>query len=199
MMKLKYNAQGKNRKRLVESISQITKTPAQYLGVPSCAYQVGDYQIDKNAVLTGPDQLDLEDELLTLYGFEAVERTYDEPDTYESGIGGMGATPTIEELNEEAKAWTEREMPQMKSEDENVPQPHEPDRLVIEMPLAGFTEESLLNLEKLIVSKANLIKKAIGTDLLPIERTETTLKFPWFILPDDHTVVDAYALFISAI
>ena len=76
---------------------------------------------------------------------------------------------------------------------------NEQDRLVIEMPMKGFTEENITNLVKLVASKADLIKKAIGADSLPIERTETTLEFPWFILPDDHTVVDAYARFISAL
>lgn len=73
------------------------------------------------------------------------------------------------------------------------------DQLTIEMPLEGFTEESITKLEKLIASKATLIKKAIGADALPIERTETTLKFPWFKLPADSDEVSAYSRFIGAI
>lgn len=74
-----------------------------------------------------------------------------------------------------------------------------PDQLVIEMPLDGFTEEGLTNLEKLIASKANLIKKAIGADALPIERTETTLKFPWFKLSAESDEVAAYSRYIGAL
>jgi len=74
-----------------------------------------------------------------------------------------------------------------------------PDQLIIEMPLEGFTEEGLANLEKLIASKAILIKKAIGAEALPIERTETTLKFPWFKLPAESDEVAAYSRFIGAL
>lgn len=74
-----------------------------------------------------------------------------------------------------------------------------PDILTIEMPLEGFTEESLSNLEKLIASKAKLIQKAIGSESLPIERTETTLKFPWFKLPANSEEVAAYSRFIGAL
>lgn len=71
-------------------------------------------------------------------------------------------------------------------------------KLCIEMPLEGFTEESIVKLEKLISSKASLIKKALGTAELPIERTEATLKFPWFIFPSSSDEVAAYSQFISA-
>lgn len=74
-----------------------------------------------------------------------------------------------------------------------------PDRLTIEMPLEGFTEESITKLEKLIASKATLIKKVIGAEALLIERTETTLKFPWFKLPTDSDEVAAYSRFIGAL
>ena len=74
-----------------------------------------------------------------------------------------------------------------------------PDQLTIEMPLEGFTEEGIANLEKLIASKATLIKKAIGAAALPIERTETTLKFPWFKLPAESEAVAAYSRFIGAL
>lgn len=74
-----------------------------------------------------------------------------------------------------------------------------PDQLTIEMPLEGFTEEGIANLEKLIASKATLIKKAIGTETLNIERTATTLKFPWFKLPAESDVVTSYSRFIGAL
>ena len=71
--------------------------------------------------------------------------------------------------------------------------------LTIELPLEGFTETALENLDRLIASKAALIKKAIGTDALPVERTETTLKFPWFRLGIEPEEVSAYSRFIGAL
>jgi hypothetical protein len=75
----------------------------------------------------------------------------------------------------------------------------DPDTLTIEMPLAGFTDTALENLDRLIAGKASLIKKAIGADSLPVERTETTLKFPWFKFGIDGATVAAYSRFIGAL
>lgn len=69
--------------------------------------------------------------------------------------------------------------------------------LCIEVPLEGFTEATLGNLERLVLSKAALIKKAIGADALPIERTETSLRFPWFSVNTTSDVVQTYAVFIE--
>jgi hypothetical protein len=52
--------------------------------------------------------------------------------------------------------------------------------LVVHVPLAGFTETSLANLEKLVASKATLLKKVTGTESLSIERQDDCLVFPWF-------------------
>jgi len=73
------------------------------------------------------------------------------------------------------------------------------DRLTIEMPLAGFTDAALENLERLIAGKAALIKKAIGAEVLPLVRTKTTLKFPWFKFGIDGSTVAAYSRFIGAL
>ena len=94
-MRINYNVTGPERKALVAAISQELNTPTKYLGTPTYAYSVGGYYIDKNGTVTGPDNLALEADLQGLHGFEAVEREYDEPDTYESG---MGATHAFEEL-----------------------------------------------------------------------------------------------------
>lgn len=73
------------------------------------------------------------------------------------------------------------------------------DTLTIEMPLDGFTDAALENLERLIASKASLIKKAIGAEALPIERTETTIRFPWFRVGIESEEVSAYSRFIGAL
>lgn len=247
-MRINYNVTGPERKALVTAISQELNAQTNYLGAPTFAYEVGGYCIDKNGLVTGPDNLDLEADLQGLHGFEALEREYDEPDTYENGLGGMGATPSIEELNDEAEAWAEREMRRMKLDAEkvpdysnrgqyggddipafedfrmdereelglgctlredwqgengmqasDVPEPDESDQLTIEMPLSFMTDEGIANLEKLIASKAELIKKALGVDALRIERTETTLKFPWFQFPAESDEVAAYSRFIGAL
>lgn len=79
---------------------------------------------------------------------------------------------------------------------DNAPS-EEQNTLSIEVPLEGFTEATLGNLEKLVLAKAKLIKKAIGANALPIERTESTLRFPWFRADASPEEVQAYTMFGS--
>ncbi len=44
---INYQTTGNKRKQLVNALSQITNCPATYLGVPSCAYAVGEYTISR--------------------------------------------------------------------------------------------------------------------------------------------------------
>jgi len=178
-MKLNYNVTGAPRKSLVAAVSQHLNTPAKYLGMPSAAYEVGGYTITKTGELIGPDNLDLED-ALQQQGFNAEEREYDEPDTYESGLGGMGVTEIID-------------LRKCETADDDV----EKGTLTIEIPLKNFTQPALDNLGKLIASKAELIKTALGVETLPVEKSEHKLRFAWFPYTEDHDEVNAYAQFIS--
>jgi hypothetical protein len=100
-MKLKYNVTGSERKSLVGAISTALGAPTNYLGAPTFAYEVGGYCIDKVGTLTGPDNLDLEDSLHQA-GFDADSDSceYDEADTYESGLGGMGALDELPDIDQ---------------------------------------------------------------------------------------------------
>lgn len=73
------------------------------------------------------------------------------------------------------------------------------DKLIIEMPLDGFTDATIANLCKLVESKASLIKKALGADSLPIQQTEGRLCFPWFAPQGDVAKVRVYTHFIAAL
>jgi hypothetical protein len=50
----------------------------------------------------------------------------------------------------------------------------------IHYPADVFTNEAFANLEKMVASKALLIKRALGVDDLPIKRNKTEITFPWF-------------------
>lgn len=72
-----------------------------------------------------------------------------------------------------------------------------PDSLTISMPKDGFTDEAMANLKLLVESKATLIKKALGTEALPITIEDDKISFPWFAgfpAPDE---ISAYAKFIG--
>jgi len=70
--------------------------------------------------------------------------------------------------------------------------------LSVELPLDGFSDEAFSNLQKLVTSKAGLIKKALGVTALPIEKTGDRIAFPWFhsVTPEEN---DTYAKFIAAL
>ena len=75
-MEIKYNVTGPDRKRLVQVIAQILKSDAKYLGVPSCAYQVDNFTISKDGILSLGDQTNSSEaeqliERLSEMGFEA--------------------------------------------------------------------------------------------------------------------------------
>ena len=52
----------------------------------------------------------------------------------------------------------------------------------VELPRAGFTPVALDNLKKIVASKAELFKRAIGTDTLEIVVAEDKVRFPWFTM-----------------
>jgi len=74
-MEIKYNVTGPDRKRLVQAIAQILESDAKYLGVPSCAYQVDNFTISKDGILSFDDANNGETEQLierlSEMGFEA--------------------------------------------------------------------------------------------------------------------------------
>ena len=59
-MTITIHAQGAERKRLVQTIAQWLGCEAKYLGVPSCAYQVDYFTIDRNGSLSFDDRADSE-------------------------------------------------------------------------------------------------------------------------------------------
>lgn len=71
--------------------------------------------------------------------------------------------------------------------------------LVVQMPKASFTEDSLDNLHKLIEAKGSLIKKALNVTELPITEEDDKLSFPWFTTELDADEVRAYTHFIAAL
>lgn len=55
------------------------------------------------------------------------------------------------------------------------------------------------NLEKLLESKKELICRALGVSNLPIEVTDTVVKFPWFSELSDADIIKAYTDFIASL
>jgi len=174
------------RKALVKALAEILETKATYLGVPSCAYQIGDFYLAKDGALTGPELFGL---LTALHerGFDPVAEEADPaPEAEEAPVVVSTAADPISEPAAELA-------PELKA-----PAELEPDQVVIEVPLADFTPEALDRLAAMVTAKEALIKKALNVDSLPIQILSDRIAFPWFT-STDGAEVNAYAQFITAL
>ena len=100
----------------------------------------------------------------------------------------------FEQVDDDAQA---PQAPQ--AEPDDVPETPEGDCVSIEIPLADFSPEALDRLAAMVAAKEALIKKALGTDELPIQVLSDRIAFPWFAATTDGAHIDAYATFIAAL
>lgn len=71
------------------------------------------------------------------------------------------------------------------------------ERLTISVPRNTLSDEKLTMLEKIIAGKAELLKKAIGTDTLTIKISGEKISFPWFPYTQDSDEIRAYTELIT--
>ena len=70
--------------------------------------------------------------------------------------------------------------------------------LTVAVPRNSLSDAAIENLQRIVDSKAALIKKALGTDSLTIEVTDEKVSFPWFTQMDGDSA-RAYMHLISAL
>ena len=174
-MEINFNVTGSERKMLVTALGKILDTRPKYLGMPSAAYEVGQFRIDRNGTMSFDSGV-CEDEIQNVLEL----------------LADKGITAVSEEIKEQAAR--DNELRESESENANTL-----DGLIIEMPRDGFTDNAISNLEKMIISKASLIKKALGVDELPIEVTADRICFPWYHSQGDEALIRAYTKFIAAL
>jgi hypothetical protein len=173
-MVVTYNASGDNRKKLVAAISEFTGEKAEYMKMPTQAYKIDCFIVDKSGNLNFDDLADRE-EIQSL--LEHLE---------EKGF--------IAEADEALISDTVDTCSQLEEQDE------EKIGLTVSMPLTYFADDALENLQHIIKAKGNLIKKALGSDSLLIHKDDEKVSFPWFsFMPEDSDTVTAYTHFIYSI
>ena len=167
-----YDVTGAARKNLVAAIERLTGEKAKYLGVPSCAYRIGNYEVSKDGSLSWPDLDDADPELLSKREL-LIERLCEE--------GFEGYFPGYEEDQDEANTGAT-----------------EADEILGLSVTVPFDEMAIGNLGNLLESKGELIKRALGIDDIRIEVNEDSVTFPWFeeASPEDMM---AYTKFIAAL
>ena len=84
--------------------------------------------------------------------------------------------------------------------DERGYTPEQPStKLTVEIPKERLTETGLQNLDRLIASKGNLIRKAIGAESLAYEVRDDIITFPWFTMTGDSGEGLAYSQLVAAL
>lgn len=172
-MEIRYNVTGAQRKELVKAIADTTGAKAKYMGMPTAAYEIDYFTVTKDGTLLFDDQADSEEveqvlEAIATAGFEC------EPQN--------GGDSEVEEVAES---------------EENAPQAAT-DGLTVAVPRESLSDAAIENLQRIVDSKAALMKKAVGTDRLPIEVTDEKVSFPWFTEMDGDSA-RAYTHLVSAL
>lgn len=106
--------------------------------------------------------------------------------------------PVLPEGNFESAEAT-KEATGEPSEETSIPEATEPKKIVIELPGSYLDEAELGRVRAIVASKATVLKKALETDDLSIERKEDKVCFPWFT---DHGIdgeAKAYMQLVSGI
>ena len=152
-----FNVSGDTKKKLVKLISSHLGIESKYLGVPSCAYSIGAYTVNKDGSLSWD-----EDDEKTPGLLEAIK--------------AEGFTASEDEEVEEEEVLVEEEMEEA-----------EVNRLCISFPKSMYDERTLENLKNLVEGKGALMKKAFKAESLEIVVDDEKVSFPWFELIDsDH-------------
>lgn len=168
-MVILFNVNGEGRKAMVKAIENELGVKASYLGVPSCAYQIGGFKVGKLG------ELEFADGEIT----EEVSKVID------ACILATGVTP--EGLPEAENA---------QEEEVESPQENDDPLFTISVPL---DKVKVGNLTALVDAKAGLIRKALGAQDIRIDVDEEKVSFPWFVEELDPDVLQAYTRFIEAL
>jgi hypothetical protein len=179
-MVLHFNVSGADRKALVQIIAGELGEKAAYLGMPSAAYQIGDYNISKDGMLSWGDMIDADPAIM------------DRSNAIVQACVNAGFEP------EEWEFYRKQEAAMNEPMDESMNE-SEPMGLTVEMPREQFSDTQLENLKKLVDGKTALLKEALAVDELPINITEDKVSFPWFSITPSAEECEAYTSLIAAI
>ena len=172
-MEIKFNVTGTARKELVEIISQVVGCKKVYKGMPSAAYEVGNFIISKDGTVSYDEQTE-ESTIQAIFERAAA----------------AGFTAETEE------ATTPAGESDVKAKEADLATAVKDTGLVISFPA---DKVNLENLQKLLKSKSKLIKKALGVEDFPIEETDDQISFPWWPTMPDFDAITAYTSFLAAL
>lgn len=171
-MKTNFNVTGSERKRLVQTICKATGEKAKYLGMPSMAYEIGVFTVDKAGALEFSDSNER----------ELVENVY-------AAVDAEG----FEYDPEERPAFDAAGEAEAEPETEGC-------GLVVSLPTDSLQGQAWNNLSLILSTKGDLIRKALAVESLEFKEDGDKISFPWFegkaLTPEE---INAYTHFISAL
>lgn len=182
-MQIQYNVTGERRKALVAVMRDALQDTTRYLGAPSFAFQVGAYTVDRNGTILCPEGCDIVEVDMLM---RELER---------DGFVGerVGEPATQQSESTEAAVAAESTAPLATAVGTTEIRTDGADRLSIELPKDGMTPAAMENLRRLVASKATLLKRALGTDSLPIIEYEDRIAFAWFYPTNEQAELLAYS------
>lgn len=229
MTTIKYAASGEQRKKLVNALSEILECESKYLKAPSYGYEVGSCVVNRTGDIEFPDTMAEKEveaivKKLTWHGFEQIldepaEEADNAPISEAPSLETDGSTeetkedvtettieaseeasevPTLPEGNFESTETAE-EAAEEQSEETFVSEATDPKKIVIELPGSYLDEAELGRVRAIVASKATVLKKALETDDLSIERKEDKICFPWFTNHGIDGEAKAYMQLVSGI
>ena len=158
-MEIKFNIEKSQRKALAQKIAEIIGAEVEYLGVPSCGYQIDFFTLSKDAVLSFTDRSDTEIVEKVLTGLAEAGYT-SETVTYPEG------TETDAEESAEPQDAEDGGAEPDENNDENENPETETDgfpiAVTVALPLTDHTVQSLTNLICMIHARGPLLSKATG-------------------------------------
>lgn len=172
-MEIKYRVIGSRRKQMAHKIAEITGKECRYLFLPTYAYEIGDFNLGKDGMLTIAYTADENEVALVLQGLE------------EAGFEMEGNEETWFDSDETSE-----------NEGENTEESE--NKLTVTLPADSFDEKTFINLDRFIENKGNLLKHAFRTDSLEYNVCDKEVEFPWFSF-DEPEDSEAYCEFISAL
>jgi len=192
-MEIRYNVTGERRKALVKVISDTTGARAVYKFMPTCNYEIDYFTVTKDGTLLFDDRSDSEEvekvlEAIAAAGFDCEPADTEANSPKEAEQDAPSAEPE-EPAQEAGEAATEG----------NSAEEGEQAGLTISLPMDGFNPDSLGRLQKLVDSKATLIRKAMGAQCLTVRMRNDKVEFPWWDALPEAEEVSAYTAFIAAL
>lgn len=159
-----------NRKGLIKTLSEILEEKPRYCGAPTFAYEFSLCRVDRDAAL----------HLAPTLADQSV----------------MSAVTLLNQHGFDAEIVDDGseivEAPDQSAE-ENGPEQY----LAVFIEHEKISKETLAKLERIVSSKATLLRKALGEGTLSIVNTPKGYAFPWFQIESDKESQRAYAMLVE--